>query len=70
MAAMHEQTNVYEVGKGGMTSFARAILSEVHADRLLKTQGVGISQADGKVHVKTNGGHQITASAVVSTIPL
>ena len=67
---MYEQTSVYKVGKGGMTSFARAILSEVHADRLLKTQVVEILQANGKVQVTTNGGRQITASAVVSTIPL
>lgn len=70
MAAMYEQTSVYKVGKGGMTSFARAILGEVHADRLMKTQVVGISQANGKVQVTTSGGLQITASAVVSTIPL
>ena len=70
MAAMYEQTSVYKVGKGGMTSFARAILSEVHADRLMKTQVVEILQANGKVQVTTNGGLQITARAVVSTIPL
>jgi hypothetical protein len=70
MAAMYEQTSVYKLGKGGMTSFAKAILSEVHADRLMSTQVAEISQANGKVHVKTNGGLQITASAVVSTIPL
>jgi phytoene dehydrogenase-like protein len=70
MAAMYEQTSVYKLGKGGMTSFAKALLSEVHADCLMGTQVVGISQADGKVHVRTNNGREITAGAVVSTIPL
>ena len=69
-AAMYEQTGVYKLGKGGMTSLARAILSDVHADRLVSTQVIEMSQADGKVHVKTNGGHKLIASTVISTIPL
>jgi hypothetical protein len=70
MAAMYEQTSVYKLGKGGMTSFARALLSDVHADRLMSTQVVGISQANGQVYIRTKSGHEITARAVVSTIPL
>ena len=70
MAAMYEQTSVYKLGKGGMTSFAKALLSDVHADRLMSTQVVEMSQANGKVHVQTRGGRTITARTVVSTIPL
>jgi phytoene dehydrogenase-like protein len=70
MAAMYEQTSVYKLGKGGMTSFAKALLDEVHADRLMNTEVNELSQANGKVYVQTKAGHRFTADTVISTIPL
>jgi len=70
MAAMYEQTSVYKLGKGGQTSFANALLNDIRADRLFSTPVAEISQAHGKVNIRTTDGRQITARTVVSTIPL
>jgi lysyl oxidase-like protein 2/3/4 len=70
LAAMYEQTSVYKLGKGGQTSFARALLEDVRADRLFSTAVAEISQTGGRVDIRTTDGKTISARSVVCTIPL
>lgn len=70
MAGMYEQASVYKLGKGGTTSFAKALLNDIRADRLFNTAVAEISQAGGRVNIRTTDNKQLTARTVVCTIPL
>ncbi|KXJ88141.1 hypothetical protein Micbo1qcDRAFT_151189 [Microdochium bolleyi] len=70
IAGVYECTSTYKLGSGGMTSFARALLGDFRGDRLFSTQVAEIKQDGASAQVITAGGQKISASVVISTIPL
>lgn len=59
----------YNIGNGGMTSLAIAILDETSCDRLFGVGVVGANQDDEGVNVETKDGRTLKAASVVCTIP-
>ncbi|GAM35595.1 hypothetical protein TCE0_017f04047 [Talaromyces pinophilus] len=70
MAGVFELAGIFKLGKGGMTSFARAVWSEFTGDSLFNTPISGIRQGTAGVEVKTSHGQTLRAKLAVSTIPL
>ncbi|KFA77104.1 hypothetical protein S40288_09503 [Stachybotrys chartarum IBT 40288] len=54
-AGVYEYTSTYKLSHGGMTSFARAILSEYTGDRLFNTPIVEVTQDGSSAHIATQG---------------
>ncbi|PYH76873.1 FAD/NAD(P)-binding domain-containing protein [Aspergillus uvarum CBS 121591] len=70
MAGVFELAGNYKLGRGGMTSLARAILSEYVGDISFGTIVAEMSHVLDGVEVRTQDGRRFGAGAVVSTIPL
>ncbi|RSL70864.1 hypothetical protein CEP53_001759 [Fusarium sp. AF-6] len=70
MAGVFELAGVYKLGKGGMSSLARSILSEYHGHLLFNTVLEKVDQHNSSVTLTAKNGRQIQASQVISTIPL
>ncbi|EKJ72497.1 hypothetical protein FPSE_07378 [Fusarium pseudograminearum CS3096] len=70
LAGVLECTSAYKLGSGGMTSFAQAILGEFKGDRLFSTEVSEIKQGGTTAQIITASGQQISASVIISTIPL
>ncbi|KAF7554874.1 hypothetical protein G7Z17_g2595 [Cylindrodendrum hubeiense] len=70
MAGVFELAGIYKLGKGGMTSFARSILSEYRGHLLLNTTIDKFEQKGESVVLSAKDGRQIRARYVISTIPL
>ena len=70
MARVFEMAGVYKIGKGGMTSLARAILDDFRGDILLNAEVGEVAQDNTDVVIRTRRGQQVRAKVVVSTIPL
>ncbi|KIV79403.1 hypothetical protein PV11_06965 [Exophiala sideris] len=70
LAGVFELAGIYKVGKGGMTSFARAIFGDCSCDMLSNTIVTDITQTSGGTLVRTKGGQSFNAAFVISTIPL
>ncbi|KAK7217706.1 hypothetical protein V2G26_005709 [Clonostachys chloroleuca] len=69
MENMFELAGLYKLGKGGMSRFARSILSDYRGHLVLNTVIKKIAQTDQSVLLHTQSGHQIRAKYVISTIP-
>lgn len=70
LAQMFELAGVYKIGKGGMTSLARAMLSDSRCDLMFDTVITGISQSKSGVTLVSRDGKVLEAKKVVCTIPL
>lgn len=70
MAGVFELAGVYKLGKGGMTSFARAILDDFDGDIVLNTAVQSITQNSKSASVYCKDGREIHTGTVISTIPL
>ncbi|OCT54707.1 Monoamine oxidase N [Cladophialophora carrionii] len=76
MAQVFELAGVHKLAKGGMTSFARAILQDSRSDILLDTaiseiiQQNGSGGGSGGVVAKSKDGRTFRAKAIVCTVPL
>jgi lysyl oxidase-like protein 2/3/4 len=70
MARMFELVGIYKIGKGGMTSFATAILGDYTGDSLFETSVKEITHVASGVRVLTSHGEYLKAKTIVSTIPL
>ena len=70
MASLFEMAGIYKLGKGGMTSFAQAILDEFTGDLLFNTTVEEVNHSVSNVQVVTNRGRVLKSKAVISTIPL
>ncbi|KAJ5757817.1 uncharacterized protein N7511_006511 [Penicillium nucicola] len=70
MARIFELAGIYKIGKGGMTSFARAILQDYGGDVLFRTTVKEINNFASGVKILTSQGECLRAKAVISTIPL
>ncbi|KAK5103971.1 hypothetical protein LTS08_003395 [Lithohypha guttulata] len=73
MVRVFEAAGTYKLGKGGMTTFARAILQDAKCDILLNNvvSEVLSNQRTGASTVKFhNGQHTVSAKVIVSTVPL
>ncbi|KAJ5811783.1 hypothetical protein N7474_008084 [Penicillium riverlandense] len=70
IAGVFELAGIYKVGKGGMTSFAQAILSDYAGELLFGTAVKTISQDTSGVKVVTTRGESLQAKMAISTIPL
>jgi monoamine oxidase len=70
LAGVFELAGTYKIGKGGMTSFARAILNDFNGDLLFGTTVREIKHVSSGVNIITTCGKCLKANTVVSTIPL
>ncbi|KAG5655100.1 hypothetical protein KAF25_000223, partial [Fusarium avenaceum] len=70
MAGVFEHAGIFKLGKGGMTSLARSIISEFRGHLLLETTIDAIEQDKDGVTLYAKNGRKLQASYVVSTIPL
>lgn len=70
MAGVFELAGVYKLGKGGMSSFARAILDEYSGHLLFNTVLEKVEQNNSSVTLTAKNGRQIRSNQVISTIPL
>ncbi|KAI8153589.1 hypothetical protein K4K49_002947 [Colletotrichum sp. SAR 10_70] len=70
MAGVFELAGTYKLGKGGMTSLARSILSDYGGHLVLNAAVDRVVQNGTSVTVSTKAGHRIEAKYLVSTIPL
>lgn len=70
MSGVFELAGVYKIGNGGMTSFAKAILSDYKGDILFDTTVMEVRQDCSTAEIITTLGRSIKAKSVVSTIPL
>ncbi|OJJ98609.1 hypothetical protein ASPACDRAFT_1870878 [Aspergillus aculeatus ATCC 16872] len=70
MAGVFELAGNYKLGRGGMTSLARAILSEYVGDISFGTVVAEVNHEADEVEVRTKDGRRFRADAVISTIPL
>ncbi|KAJ4309940.1 hypothetical protein N0V84_011232 [Fusarium piperis] len=70
MDGVFELAGVYKLGKGGMSSLARAILDEYHGNLLFNTVLEKVEQSSTSVTLTAKNGKKIRASQVISTIPL
>ncbi|KAK7397878.1 hypothetical protein QQX98_012746 [Neonectria punicea] len=70
MAGVFKLARAFKLGKGGMTSFARSILSDYSGHLLLNTVVDKVAQKDRSVVLSAKDGRQIRAKYVVSTVPL
>ncbi|KAF4447081.1 hypothetical protein F53441_9380 [Fusarium austroafricanum] len=64
------QLGLYKLGKGGMTSFARAIFDDFSGAALFGAEITNISQTPTKAIVTTKDGRSISAGRIICTIPL
>lgn len=70
MAGVFEMAGLYKIGRGGMTSFANAILGEYSGDLLFSTAVKEINHVASGIKVVTTSGKYLHAKTVVCTIPL
>lgn len=70
MAQVFELAGIYKLGKGGMTSFANAILQDTTCEILVDTILSEITQSGSWTELKSKKGRTFEARAVISTIPL
>ncbi|KAH6896518.1 hypothetical protein B0T10DRAFT_601984 [Thelonectria olida] len=70
MASVFELAGWYKLGKGGMTSFARAVLSDYRGHLLFNTEVEKVVQRGKSVLLSARNGLQIQARYLISTIPL
>ncbi|KAF4971712.1 hypothetical protein FSARC_1511 [Fusarium sarcochroum] len=70
MAGVFELAGLFKLGKGGMTSLARAILSEYSGHLLFDTVIDTVEQKKSSVVLSAKNGRRIEANYVISTIPL
>lgn len=71
LAHMFESAGAYKIGKGGMTSLARAILKDGEFDLALNTTVADVLQErPGEVVIRCRSGTQYKAKVAVTTIPL
>lgn len=70
IAGVYELSSTYKLGDGGMTAFARCIMSDFTGDRLFGTHVAEIKQDGTGAQIVTSSGQQIKASVVVCTVPL
>jgi lysyl oxidase-like protein 2/3/4 len=70
MAGVFEHAGLFKLGKGGMTSLARSILSEYRGHLLFNTTIDRVEQNKSRVILTAKNGRRIEAKYVVSTIPL
>ena len=70
LAGVFELAGIYKIGKGGMTSLARAILKDSHCDVLLSTTISEIAQTSSGTTVNSKNGKRFTSKYIISTIPL
>jgi lysyl oxidase-like protein 2/3/4 len=63
-------SSMYRIANGGMTSLAKAMLSEVDYDRVFDREVTAINQDDKGVTIKTRNGSKVTADLAICTIPL
>lgn len=70
MAGVFEHAGIFKLGKGGMTSLARAILSEYRGHLLFETTIDEVKQDKSSVSLTAKNGRTIQARYVISTIPL
>ncbi|CAJ0544187.1 Ff.00g034910.m01.CDS01 [Fusarium sp. VM40] len=70
MAGVFEHAGIFKLGKGGMTSLARSIISEYRGNLLLETTINAIEQDRDGVTLFAKNGRKFQASHVISTIPL
>lgn len=70
MAGVFELAGWHKLGKGGMTSFARAILADYRGHLLFNTEVARVVQRDKSVLLSAKNGLQIQARYLISTIPL
>lgn len=70
MEKTFELAGVFKLGKGGMTSLARAILDEYRGDLIANTEVRKIHQTTSKIELWTTNNIKISAKRIVSTIPL
>lgn len=70
MTLFLECVGIYKLGKGGMTSFANAILNDYSGDRIFNTVVSSIQERDSAVDLIMSDGRQIRAKAAISTILL
>jgi hypothetical protein len=65
-----ELAGTYKLGKGGMTSLARAMLDEYKGDLLFSTVIREMKQEDKGVTLMTKDGRSLAAKYAICTIPL
>lgn len=70
LAQVFELAGTYKIGKGGMTTLARSIFEDTHADIILRCVVDTIQQDDSGVTLVSRDGRIIKARTVVCTIPL
>ncbi|CAG8043752.1 unnamed protein product [Penicillium salamii] len=70
MAGVFEMAGLYKIGKGGMTSFAQAILGDYTGDMLFGTAVKDISDSASGIKITTTSGKYLKAKTIVCTIPL
>ena len=70
MAGVFEHAGIFKLGNGGMTSLARAILSDYRGHLLFGTTINAIEQDKNSVTLTSKNGRTIKARCVISTIPL
>ncbi|KAJ5353731.1 hypothetical protein N7541_006295 [Penicillium brevicompactum] len=70
MAGVFEMAGLYKIGKGGMTSFANAILNEYTGDLLFSTAVKEINHVTSGIKIVTTSGKCLQAKTIVCTIPL
>lgn len=70
MQGMYETVGTFKLGKGGMTSLARSILSDYKGDVLMRATIKKISQDMDSVTLATTTGRYVRARCVICTIPL
>ncbi|KAK5057878.1 hypothetical protein LTR84_011879 [Exophiala bonariae] len=70
LAQTYELAGVFKLGKGGMTSFARALHQDAKCDTLMNTVVTDISHHQSGARITTAKGQTLAAKAVVCTVPL
>lgn len=70
MAQVYELAGIYKLGKGGMTSFARALLQDARCDILMNTIITEILHHESGAIIKAAKGQTLAAKTVICTIPL
>jgi lysyl oxidase-like protein 2/3/4 len=70
MAGIFEHAGIFKLGKGGMTSLARSIISEYRGHLILETTINAVEQDENSVTLFATNGRRFQANYVISTIPL
>jgi lysyl oxidase-like protein 2/3/4 len=63
-------SSMYRIANGGMTSLAKAILSDADYDRVFDREVTAINQNAKGVTVQTGNNSNVTADLAICTIPL